>query len=190
MEVYKSSARSIRLYSSISILRANIDFLRSFTQWNRILFLKPKVFNHPPFQHNKPFCTFRYLTRYIIDSTIAVLGFVIQLCSEFTDPFLSSVFASIEDIAIPGTYTTTGPLDFEGLEKHFLEHNVYTYNGSLTIPPCSEGINWLISAEPLLIDVKTYNRVKKIVKFNSRYTQNTLGQTNLLEVEANTLARG
>lgn len=88
---------------------------------------------------------------------------------------------------MPGTYTTTGPLHFEGLTAHLNAHGIYQYNGSLTTPPCSEGVAWYLSTEPLPLNVQSFNAVKKVLKFNARYTQNTLGQENLLEIAAGEL---
>ena len=59
--------------------------------------------------------------------------------------------------------------------------------GSLTTPPCSEQVGWIISTKPLHIDVDTFKRVKKVVKFNARYTQDGLGQQNLSEQAAGEL---
>ncbi|EEB92869.1 hypothetical protein MPER_08558, partial [Moniliophthora perniciosa FA553] len=58
------------------------------------------------------------------------------------------------------------------------------YSGSMTVPPCKEGIQFLIAKESLPLDVKTYKALKKVMKFNARYTQNTLGSMNLLEMAA------
>ncbi|KJR87506.1 carbonic anhydrase [Sporothrix schenckii 1099-18] len=118
-------------------------------------------------------------------SDIAVVAFVFQLSQfGYSAPLFDSVFAHLDDIATPGTFTKTGPLDFAGLEKHFNDHGVYAYTGSLTTPPCSENVAWYISTEPVPLNVQTYNAVKKVVKFNARYTQNTLGLDNLLELSA------
>jgi hypothetical protein len=38
-----------------------------------------------------------------------------------------------------------------------------------------------------MIDVQTYLKAKKIMKFNSRYTQNKPAQVNLLELSKNAM---
>ena len=57
----------------------------------------------------------------------------------------------------------------------------YRYTGSLTTPPCSAGVDFYISQNLLQLDLATWLAVKKVLKFNARYTQNKLGETNLLE---------
>ncbi|KAJ6021182.1 hypothetical protein N7540_006686 [Penicillium herquei] len=118
-------------------------------------------------------------------SEIAVVGFVFELSQfGYSTPLFDSVFAHIDDIATPGTYTMTDALDFSGLTQHLNSHGIYQYTGSLTTPPCSENLAWFLSTEPIVVNVQSYNAVKHVLKFNARYTQNTLGQNNLLEVAA------
>jgi carbonic anhydrase len=117
---------------------------------------------------------------------MAVIGVLIEL-GPTTDDLLASVFARIDAIAKPGAVNFTGPLYFAGLETHIASNTIIRYNGSLTTPPCSESISWIISSKPLYIDMDTFQKVKKVVKFNSRYTQNGLGMVNLLQNAANEL---
>ncbi|PYH45895.1 carbonic anhydrase [Aspergillus saccharolyticus JOP 1030-1] len=119
---------------------------------------------------------------------IAVVGFVFQLSDAGDcDSLFNSVFAHVESISEPGSATEIESLVFDGLAKHFESHDVFTYGGSLTTPPCSEGVSWFVSAEPLALDVHSYNQVKRVIRFNSRYTQNVPGDENLLEMAAREL---
>jgi len=99
------------------------------------------------------------------------------------------VTKNIEQIATPGTHTTTDALDFTSLINYFQTTPLYQYVGSLTTPPCSPGVAWLMGSEPLPLDVETYLAFKNVIKFNSRYTQNALEEVNLIELAASQLPR-
>jgi hypothetical protein len=57
-----------------------------------------------------------------------------------------------------------------------------SYMGSLTTPPCSEGVSWFVATEKLRIQPATFIAVRDVIGFNSRFPQNTLGQPNILQV--------
>lgn len=122
------------------------------------------------------------------DASLSVLGFLIEVGSEHeATPLLECVFANIEEISEPGSKAETEPLDFSDLEAHLAESTVYQYGGSLTTPPCTEGIAWNVVREPLHVDYATFRKAKAVLKFNSRYTQNTPGGINLLDNARNIL---
>jgi hypothetical protein len=55
-------------------------------------------------------------------------------------PSLRLGLCPLDDISSPGTFTTTGWLDFSGVIRHFDDHGVYEYTGSPTTPPCSKNV--------------------------------------------------
>jgi Eukaryotic-type carbonic anhydrase len=102
-----------------------------------------------------------------------------------TSSIFSSVLSSISLIPQPGAQTAlpaSADLSFTPFTSAVPSMSFFTYSGSLTTPPCSEGVTFLIATEPLAMPVDTFNAMKKVVKFNSRFAQNGLGQQNLLEV--------
>ncbi len=65
---------------------------------------------------------------------------------------------------------------------------VISYMGSLTTPPCSEGVQWLVSTQKLQIQTATFERVRSVIGFNSRFPQNLLGEPNLLQLASQAVA--
>ncbi|KAK0654744.1 alpha carbonic anhydrase [Cercophora newfieldiana] len=120
------------------------------------------------------------------DASLSVVGFVIDIGGSNFEP-LGTLATSLKDIPRHGNETTTKPLTFDRLERHFKQYGTYQYSGSLTTPPCSEGVSWTVSTKPLQVDFKAFNAFKEVLKFNARYTQNTPDDVNLLQNIANTL---
>ncbi|KAK1230820.1 hypothetical protein PQX77_006092 [Marasmius sp. AFHP31] len=119
------------------------------------------------------------------ESSFVVLAVLFELSeNNTTSEFLSDVTENLHRVKEPGSITQIEHLDLSDLATAIQTRPKYHYVGSLTTPPCSEGINFVVLKEPLELDVKTYNAMKKIMKFNARYTQNALGRDNLLEMAA------
>lgn len=113
---------------------------------------------------------------------VVVMAILFQLTEDgSTTDLLSATTEQIADINTPGTITETGALNFEPLVNHLTTTPLMNYTGSLTTPPCTEGITFLITQHPMPINVATYNSIKSVIKFNSRFTQNSLGKANLLD---------
>jgi carbonic anhydrase len=117
------------------------------------------------------------------DKSIAVIAIPFQLSEDGkTTELLTSVIANIDKVTEPGSVTTTGPLDFGPIINEIQTKPLFQYTGSLTTPPCAEGLTFLVMEEPLPINVATFNKIKKVIKFNARTIQNTLGKQNILTI--------
>ena len=65
----------------------------------------------------------------------------------------------------------------------------YQYNGSLTLPPCTDGVTWVVAKSALDVDLDDWYKLKQMIKFNARFIQNAPGQTNLIELAASSFAK-
>ena len=120
--------------------------------------------------------------------SITVIAVTFQLSEDgSTTELITAATEKLSEIATPGTITTTGALDFAALIDHVQTTPLFQYTGSLTTPPCAEGLTFLVTQQPLPLNVVAFNAMKSVIKFNSRFTQNKLGEENLLVVGAGTL---
>lgn len=115
---------------------------------------------------------------------MAVIGVYVDLVESRATPsnLLETIFSSIGKIANVGASTKTKPLVMSELVKLLKAGKFQRYTGSLTTPPCSEGIQWSVSTQKLLLSTATYQAARNVLGFNSRFPQNKIGEKNLLTI--------
>jgi len=57
----------------------------------------------------------------------------------------------------------------------------FRYPGSLTTPPCSEGVRWMVFADPIQVSAEQVDQFKNVIGYDSRYTQPMHGREVLLD---------
>jgi len=116
---------------------------------------------------------------------LAVVALMFQVSAGESSSIIKSLSSSIAAISTPGTKTAIpAGIDFTDVLAKVESSDILQYTGSLTTPPCAEGVTFMIVKDPLDISVADFNAIKSVVKFNARFIQNTLGGMNILEVGA------
>ncbi|KAL2293031.1 hypothetical protein FJTKL_08043 [Diaporthe vaccinii] len=104
--------------------------------------------------------------------------------AEVASEMLETVLSSVGEISTPGTATKTPAFAMSGLVAMLGETTFQSYSGSLTTPPCSEGVNWFVASEPLSVTLDTYKAARSVIGANARFAQNAPGSENVLSLSA------
>jgi carbonic anhydrase len=57
------------------------------------------------------------------------------------------------------------------------QHTSYRYDGSLTTPPCSEGVKWIVMTTPITLSQPQLEKLTSILHDDSRPVQRLEGRT-------------
>ena len=102
------------------------------------------------------------------DGSLAVVGVMMQAGGQ-NDP-LASVFANMPEEAGPEAEIAETTIDASAMLPS--EAGAYShYKGSLTTPPCSEGVNWFVMANAIEVSTEQIAKFEGISAPNSRPLQ-------------------
>ena len=147
---------------------------------------------HAPSEHTvagKPFDMEMHLVHENEEGNLAVVGLLIE--SGRHHPAFDSITA----------YLPSAPLEIQRIENAIIDLNLmlspnkqitdeavkafpntYRYNGSLTTPPCSEGVKWIVLTTPVEMSESQIAAFKAIIHDNNRPVQPLNGRELLLDV--------
>jgi carbonic anhydrase len=111
----------------------------------------------------------------------AIMGSTPIEANVAASPLLETVLTQVSSISTAGSSIRTSPLDMSEVVSLLSAGSFQSYMGSLTTPPCSEGVQWLVSTQKLSVKASTFVGVRDVVGFNSRFPQNAPGEPNALQ---------
>lgn len=102
-----------------------------------------------------------------------VLVIAVMLETDATQPVLGKLWKWLpeqaeQEVSIPLEFSLTDILPAN------TEH--YTYSGSLTTPPCTEGVQWIVLKDPMHVTQKDVDQFVQIIGHNARPIQPLRGR--------------
>jgi carbonic anhydrase len=123
---------------------------------------------HAPSEHKLsgiPYDMELQITHRSADGKLAVVAVLFEEGKENTA--LAPVWAAIP----PEIGSHPVPVDFDLSPTLPRKRQFFHYQGSLTTPPCSEGVRWFVLSEPVGVSAKQVDLLAQVVKFNARPVQ-------------------
>ncbi|KAJ3021719.1 UNVERIFIED_CONTAM: hypothetical protein HDU68_009499 [Siphonaria sp. JEL0065] len=137
---------------------------------NGIDYAVQQVHFHSPSEHHvdeKYFPLEAHFVHASADGKLNVIGVFFEIGTE--NPWIAQF---VDNIPLTTNATTQIPsLDLSSIISALGASKFYSYSGSLTTPPCTEGVLWLVAQEPLKISKPQLDKLRKAMPFNSRTTQ-------------------
>lgn len=102
------------------------------------------------------------------DGKMAVLGVLLK--EGAANKSLQTILDNVSKISSEHKADTGITLNPKSLLPKSLS-KFYTYAGSLTTPPCSEGVNWYVLANPVTVSGSQLAQLEELYKENARHPQ-------------------
>ncbi|MDD5412260.1 MAG: carbonic anhydrase family protein [Methylobacter sp.] len=134
---------------------------------------------HAPSEHvigSKTFPAEIHFVHIREDGKMAVLGVLLDDQDDIENPDFQKILDNMP--TAPATHNINSGVRLNPMSL-LPEHkkHVFNYAGSLTTPPCSEGVNWYVLSEPVNVSKSQITQLESIYNENKRVPQNLNGRT-------------
>jgi len=172
--VSNKTCEDIKLVNNGHAWQVNLDCQSSFQlEWEGKYFFMKQFHFHSPSEHTidgQKYDAEVHLVHVSDDEEFLVLGVLLVSVHDFP---LNNFFSNLmtENFTLSGnSYSTEESIDpyARCLPK---SRSYYTYLGSLTTPPCSEGVRWILMKDVLAVDSVQLTRMQNILRYKTFNTQ-------------------
>lgn len=127
--------------------------------------------------HGRAFPAEMHLVHKAADGRLAVIGVLFEEGADnhALDPILANLPAR------QGEETHLAHLTVDADDLLPASRQSWRYDGSLTTPPCSEGVTWIVMKEPVHISAAQLARLRSVLKPNNRPVQPLHGRSVVVE---------
>ncbi|ODH45608.1 hypothetical protein GX48_08314 [Paracoccidioides brasiliensis] len=102
---------------------------------------------------------------------IVVITLIVQATAGSSPSSLGTVISYIDQITQPNHVVDIPQFNISDVVSMVNQTSVFSYIGSLTTPPCTEGVAFYILTQPLPIYIGDFNVLKAVLGYNSRFLQ-------------------
>ncbi|KKZ65827.1 hypothetical protein EMCG_01212 [[Emmonsia] crescens] len=161
-------------------LGTNVEVvLQGTTRVNGREFLLEQFHFHTPSEHvinGERFAAEIHMVHTARDNPeeVAVIALIVQATSSDSVRSIDTVISNINQIPNPGNVVDIRQLNIKDMVSLVNTLPLFTYTGSLTTPPCTEGIPFFILSQAIPMHVDVFNSLKAVVGHNSRFLQNNI----------------
>lgn len=169
---------AMNVFNNGHTIQVNYD-AGSFITYNEIQYQLVQFHFHHPSEHtiNGEFFPMElHFVHKDANGALAVVGVMLKEGKE-DNPAFADLFANLpaeKGDPQPTTITLDANLMIPA------DHTFTTYVGSLTTPPCTQGVRWLVLSEPVELSAKQLEAFSAIFELNARPVQ-ALNDRDLLE---------
>jgi carbonic anhydrase len=163
---YQSS--EVNILNNGHTVQVNYD-AGSYIELDAVRYDVAQFHYHAPSEHEidgKSFAAELHIVHKSADGSLAVVGILLQEGAEnaaFT-PFIQNLPAKKTDVKDAGL-----PINITDLLPRI--QTTFRYSGSLTTPPCSEGVHWLVMTTPVELSKAQLSKLESIFDGNNRPVQ-------------------
>lgn len=136
---------------------------------------------HSPSEHAIDGKHFPLETHFVMsdaEGQLAVIGILFEVGEHSTE--FETVIANLPNDVDDARHLEGLALEFDELKP--LPEEFYAYKGSLTTPPCSEGVRWFVMAQAETLSIDQFNALESHLHGNARPLQ-PLAERELFQVK-------